>query len=48
MDFHDLTIAVVGGGYGAAPLFLLAGLFIGGGGTFYLSYRRLMRDGDRK
>lgn len=27
---------------GSAPLFLLSGLFLGGGGTFYLSYRRLM------
>ncbi|MES2524996.1 MAG: AtpZ/AtpI family protein [Gemmatimonadota bacterium] len=34
--------------FGTSPLFLLAGLFIGGGGTFYLSYRRLMRDGDPK
>ena len=28
--------------FGASPLFLLLGLFVGGGGTFYLSYRRLM------
>ena len=27
---------------GTAPLFLLSGLFFGGGGTFYVSYRRLM------
>ncbi len=27
---------------GSAPLFLLSGLFLGGGGTFFLSYRRLM------
>lgn len=27
---------------GSAPLFLLSGLFLGGGGTFYASYRRLM------
>lgn len=26
-----------------APLFLLVGLFIGGGGSFVVSYRRLMR-----
>lgn len=29
--------------FGTSPLFLLSGLFVGGGGTFYLSYRRLMR-----
>jgi len=28
--------------FGLSPLFLLLGLFVGGGGTFYLSYRRLM------
>jgi hypothetical protein len=27
-----------------SPLFLLSGLFVGGGGTFYASYRRLMRE----
>lgn len=27
---------------GSTPLFLLCGLFLGGGGTFYASYRRLM------
>lgn len=26
---------------GTAPIFLLFGLFFGGGGTFFLSYRRL-------
>ena len=26
-----------------APVFLLAGVLLGGGGTFYLSYRRLMK-----
>lgn len=29
--------------FGTSPLFLLAGIVLGGGGTFYLSYRRLMR-----
>jgi len=28
--------------WGTSPLFLLAGVLLGGGGTFYLSYRRLM------
>jgi F0F1-type ATP synthase assembly protein I len=27
-----------------SPLFLLSGVLVGGGGTFYVSYRRLMRD----
>jgi F0F1-type ATP synthase assembly protein I len=27
-----------------SPLFVLVGLFAGGGGTFFLSYKRLMRD----
>ncbi len=27
----------------SSPLFLLAGVFIGGGGTFFVSYRRLMQ-----
>ena len=26
----------------SAPIFLMIGVFFGGGGTFYLSYRRLM------
>ncbi len=25
-----------------SPVFLLVGVFLGGGGTFYMSYRRLM------
>lgn len=29
---------------GTSPLFILAGVFLGGGGTFYLSYKRLMRE----
>jgi F0F1-type ATP synthase assembly protein I len=28
-----------------APLFLLSGVLVGGGGVFYASYRRLMRAG---
>jgi len=28
---------------GSSPLFLLAGVFVGGGGTFFVSYRRLMK-----
>lgn len=28
----------------SSPLFLLSGVLVGGGGTFYVSYRRLMRD----
>lgn len=27
----------------SSPLFLLSGLFFGGGGAFYASYRRLMK-----
>lgn len=27
--------------FDTAPLFLLSGVFVGGGGSFYLSYRRL-------
>lgn len=27
----------------SSPLFLLVGVFVGGGGTFYVSYRQLMR-----
>lgn len=26
-----------------SPLFVLAGVFVGGGGSFYTNYRRLMR-----
>ena len=29
--------------FDTAPLFLLSGVFVGGGGAFYASYRRLMR-----
>ena len=29
--------------FGTAPVFLFAGVFVGGGATFYLSYRRLTR-----
>lgn len=28
--------------FNTAPVFLMIGVFFGGGGTFYLSYRRLM------
>lgn len=28
--------------FNSAPIFLMIGVFFGGGGTFYLSYRRLM------
>ncbi len=28
---------------GSAPIALLLGVFVGGGGTFFLNYRRLMR-----
>jgi F0F1-type ATP synthase assembly protein I len=29
--------------FDSAPLFLLGGVFVGGGGSFYLSYRRLTK-----
>jgi F0F1-type ATP synthase assembly protein I len=29
--------------FDTSPLFLLGGLFVGGGGTFYASYRRLTK-----
>ncbi|WP_373061604.1 AtpZ/AtpI family protein [Gemmatimonas sp.] len=29
--------------FDSSPLCLLVGLFVGGGGTFYASYRRLMK-----
>ncbi len=29
--------------FNTAPVFLLGGLFVGGGGSFYASYRRLVR-----
>lgn len=28
--------------FNSAPIFLMIGVFFGGGGTFYLSYKRLM------
>jgi hypothetical protein len=28
--------------FDSAPIFLMIGIFFGGGGTFYLSYKRLM------
>ena len=28
---------------GSSPLLLLAGVFVGGGGTFFVTYRRLMK-----
>ncbi len=36
--------------FDSAPLFLLSGVFLGGGGSFYLSYRQLTkpRDSDRR
>jgi F0F1-type ATP synthase assembly protein I len=30
----------------SSPLFLLSGVFVGGGGVFYTSYRRLLRAAD--
>jgi F0F1-type ATP synthase assembly protein I len=29
--------------FGMSPVFLLIGLFVGGGGSFYTSYRQVMR-----
>lgn len=34
--------------FGSSPLWLMIGVFVGGGGTFYLTYRRLMGPGDGK
>ena len=34
--------------FGTAPLFLLSGVLLGGGGTFYLSYRRLTKPNDKR
>ena len=34
--------------FDSAPLWMLVGVFFGGGGTFYLSYRRLMGPGNGK
>lgn len=44
--FASLVLFVYGGSwldtkYGTSPLFLMLGLFVGAGGSFYLSYRRL-------
>lgn len=33
---------------GTSPLFLLGGVFVGGGGVFYTSYRRLMATSNSK
>jgi F0F1-type ATP synthase assembly protein I len=46
--FGALLVFVYAGNWldarlGTSPLCLLTGVFVGGGGTFYLSYRRLMR-----
>ncbi|MBL0172738.1 MAG: AtpZ/AtpI family protein [Gemmatimonadaceae bacterium] len=49
MQFFVALIAFVYAGnwldarVGTSPVFLFAGVFVGGGGSFYLSYRRLMR-----
>ena len=49
MQFFVALIAFVYAGnwvdkrMGTAPIFLLLGVFLGGGGTFFLSYRRLTR-----
>lgn len=50
--FASLLLFVYGGAWldrrmDSSPLFLLLGVFVGGGGTFYLSYRRLTA-GDRR
>jgi F0F1-type ATP synthase assembly protein I len=46
----QFAVALVGFGFlgqwldqrfGTSPVFLLTGIFLGGGGTFYVSYRRL-------
>lgn len=48
MQFFVALIAFVYAGnwadkrFGTAPVFLLLGVFLGGGGTFFLSYRRLI------
>jgi hypothetical protein len=34
--------------FDSSPLWMLVGVFLGGGGTFYLSYRRLMGPGNGK
>lgn len=47
----QFAAALIAFGYGGqwldrrfdtAPIFLMVGVFFGGGGTFYLNYRRLM------
>lgn len=47
----QFAVALIGFGYfgqwldtrfNSAPVFLMIGVFFGGGGTFYLSYKRLM------
>ena len=47
----QFAAALIGFGYAgqwidkylnSAPIFLMIGVFFGGGGTFYLSYKRLM------
>ncbi len=49
VQFAVALVAFVYGGswldqkFGSSPLGLLAGVVLGGGGTFYLSYRRLMQ-----
>ena len=49
MQFFVALIAFVYAGnwvdarMGTPPIFLLLGVFLGGGGTFFLSYRRLTR-----
>jgi hypothetical protein len=44
------TYAGAGGDrrFGSSPLWLMIGVFIGGGGTVYLTYRRLMGPGNGK
>ena len=49
MQFFVALIAFVYAGnwvdarMGTPPIFMLLGVFLGGGGTFFLSYRRLTR-----
>lgn len=51
--FASLLLFVYGGAwldrrFDVSPLFLLLGVFVGGGGTFYLSYRRLTANDRRE